>query len=162
MPDDPRRSGGPDLPVAGAARARQAIVGAWRLREWTASGSDGTTSEPFGPQPSGLLVYGADGTMITVITPSSDLDVDGSAGRCFAYAGRYELAAGGIVHIVEISCRPDWVGTRQVRTLDLDESGTSLILMSGPLDIDGAGRIHRLVWERCGPSTVEAKENGSP
>ncbi len=127
---------------------RRSIVGTWQLRSWTAFAGDGTASEPFGREPCGLLVYAADGTMITVITPSPHSDSDRSAAACFAYAGRYEVGDGVVVHLVEASCRPEWVGTRQTRRLDLDDHRTTLTLTSGPLDLGGATRVHRLVWER--------------
>lgn len=141
-------SGGAGEEVNPAKKRRPAIVGTWRLRSWTALDDDGTSSEPMGHEPSGLLVYAADGTMITVITPSPEGESDRSAAACFAYAGRYEVRDDVVVHLVETSCRPDWVGTRQIRKLDLDADGTTLTLTSGPLELGGTTRTHRLVWKR--------------
>ena len=65
-----------------------------------------------------------------------------------AYFGTYDVAADGasVVHHVEGSLNPDWVGGEQVRTLRFD--GERLVLSA---DVRKNGDIvtHTLTWERC-------------
>jgi hypothetical protein len=65
-----------------------------------------------------------------------------------AYFGRYEVARDGqmIVHRVEGSLNPAWVGGNQVRSVRFD--GDRLILHA---NVEKAGTIvrHELTWERC-------------
>ena len=46
------------------------LTGDWRLSDWSSVADDGSSVQPMGPAPSGILVYSADGTMITTIAPS--------------------------------------------------------------------------------------------
>jgi hypothetical protein len=130
-------------------RARS-IVGSWLLRSWTTVDGSGNEHEPFGSQPSGILVYAPDGWMATVITPSAgrggsrpDLP-DPQA--CIGYSGRYEVGDDVVVHLVEVGCRSNWVGSRQVRALEMDPSGTTLILTAHATEVGGVTGVHRLVW----------------
>ena len=46
------------------------LVGAWVLESYEADDPDGTVRTPFGPDATGLLVYGADGRMtVQVMDP---------------------------------------------------------------------------------------------
>ena len=49
-------------------------------------------------------------------------------------------------HHVELSLFPNWVGSRQVRRLELH--GDRMTLRAGPLQMGGRRQIARLVWQR--------------
>jgi hypothetical protein len=51
-------------------------------------------------------------------------------------------------HSVQLSLFPNWVGTVQVRTWDLDDSGDRLTLTSPPIAVSGTTRMQRLTWRR--------------
>ena len=53
-----------------------------------------------------------------------------------------------MIHHVELSLFPNWVGTDQQRSVEL--SGDRLIL-SQPLLLAGTQQVPRLVWERVDP-----------
>jgi hypothetical protein len=87
--------------------------------------SGGRTEHPFGEQPVGLLLYTGDGRMSVHLasgarTPlSSSLDLaelpEAEAALAFrtylGYGGRYRISVDTVVHKVEVSSIPDWVGT---------------------------------------------------
>lgn len=64
----------------------------------------------------------------------------------FAYAGRYNLAEGRVLHHVEIASVQNWVGTDLVRLVSL--AGDRMTLTTPPLSVGGNTRTTSLVWER--------------
>ena len=66
-----------------------------------------------------------------------------------AYAGRYSVHGDRVVHHVELSLFPNWVGTDQQRSVEL--SGDRLILSARPLLLAGTQQVPRLVWKRVDP-----------
>ena len=63
-----------------------------------------------------------------------------------AYAGRYTFGGDHVVHHVELSLFPDWIGTDQHRFVEWSEHG--LTLSAGPLLLAGQPRVPRLIWQR--------------
>lgn len=138
------------------------LVGSWRLERWESEAEDGTTSRPFGDRPEGILVYDADGTMITTIAPSGrprlssadplrggpDDERRGAAETFVAYAGTWAMSGADVVHTVAMSLYPNWVGTRQVRHAAVDRDGARLELSTDPFLFDGRRTVQRLVWRR--------------
>jgi hypothetical protein len=55
-----------------------------------------------------------------------------------AYAGRYSFSGDRVIHHVELSLFPNWVGTDQQRSVEL--SGDRLILSARPLLLAGTSR----------------------
>ena len=107
------------------------LVGSWRLVSWENRDADGTVSYPMGRDVQGYIMYNPDGYMSVIITGPDrpafrDADLGGgtdeerarAAATCIAYCGRYELQAGRVVHYVELSLFPNWVGTTQERFLE--------------------------------------------
>jgi hypothetical protein len=136
------------------------LIGTWRLRSWVSRAQDGSLVEPFGPAPLGYVVYTAEGRMITTISPP-----DGSHRRAvledapteapsaaldsfIAYSGAFRVAAGDVIHSVEMSLKPDWVGSEQLRHVELSAERDRLILSSDPIEAGGRLGRHVLTWER--------------
>jgi hypothetical protein len=77
--------------------------------------------------------------------------VTAAADGYIAYAGRFEVeetAVPTVIHHVEISLVPNWVGRPQRRTVALD--GDRLRLTAPPLEVAGRTTIPRLTWRRDG------------
>lgn len=138
------------------------LVGTWRLDRWTAEAVDGSVIEPFGAAPEGILVYTSDGTMITTLARAGRPSLGGhgllagapeelaAVARSFvAYSGHWRLENGDVIHEVEISLHPDWVGTAQRRHVALDPDGQALILTSDPMAVGDGFGIQRLEWRRA-------------
>lgn len=138
------------------------LVGTWRLLSWQATGEDGSTREPFGAEPLGYVVYTADGRMITTISRGDRAPIGGDllsgpeTGRLdafasfIAYSGTYRVEGQDVVHLVEMSLFPDWVGTLQRRSVELSDDGRHLTLSPGRLRAGGRTERQVLRWERVG------------
>lgn len=137
------------------------LVGTWRLRTWVAEGDDGSIAQPMGEAPEGVLVYTADGTMITTIGRPDRPPIDGGdmlAGppdqqiaamtTFIAYSGSFRVEGGDVLHDVTMSLFPNWVGTQQRRHVAFSNGGRELTLSSDPLVLRGRLSVQRLTWER--------------
>ncbi|MEO1610930.1 MAG: lipocalin-like domain-containing protein [Pseudomonadota bacterium] len=134
---------------------REDLIGVWRLVSFTAKDEADVTSEPFGPAPSGRLIYLADGIMSAHLgaddrPPLLDMGASGaeralSAMRShFSYAGRWRLEGDRVLHDVDMSISPDWVGAVKARDVAFD--GGDMILT----DREPGGRLKVgvLRWRR--------------
>jgi len=141
--------------MKGALEAR--LLGTWRLVLYETVDQAGRRSRPYGDAV-GRLTYDQDGNMTgQVMRPDRApvalgegyaQQVRGAYIGYIAYFGKYEVAPDGqsLVHRVEGSLNPAWVGGNQVRTMRFD--GDRLILHA---TVDKAGEMvrHELTWERC-------------
>jgi hypothetical protein len=108
----------------------------------------------------GYVVYTADGRMITTISRAHRAPIGGdllsasprgraeAAASFVAYSGTFRLEGDEVVHDVEMSLFPDWVGTRQRRHVSLTDDGATLTLSSIPPTAGGPSVCRRLIWER--------------
>lgn len=141
----------------------QTPVGTWRLVSWEAHGADGSVWYPMGEAVVGYLLYTADGYMAAhlmgpgrtgfasrdVLRPDAEEAV-AAIGSYVAYCGAYEIIASGIVvHHVELSLPPHWIGADQERFFEL--TGNRLTISTRPIRATGQGGTHQLVWERARP-----------
>jgi hypothetical protein len=136
------------------------LIGTWLRRRWQLTLDDGTAEEPFGQVPQGLVVYTLDGRMITTIgqrdrpAVANDLSTADDAARLaairtfIAYSGPFAIEGDDVVHTVEMSLDPAWIGTRQRRHVELSDEGRTLTLSTDPLLVVGRRGRHRLTWER--------------
>jgi hypothetical protein len=139
-----------------------ALVGAWRLVSWENRAADGEVSYPMGTDALGYLLYTADGRFSVTISrrdrpgfTASDLlggttQEQARAVQGFvAYTGRYSFLGDRVIHHVELSLFPNWIGSDQERWVEL--AGRRLILSASPLLLAGKRQVPRLVWERVDP-----------
>jgi hypothetical protein len=119
------------------------VVGTWRLESWTVRHEDGAVSNALGEHGTGLAVFTADGWLSAHLTFDEPVQfAPDQAATYLGYAGRYRLVSDQLVTTVAISSIPAWVGTEQVRDVEL--AGDTLVLRPPPV---GAVR-HELRW-RC-------------
>jgi hypothetical protein len=139
--------------------ARDAIVGAWGLLSWENHAVDGQVTYPMGTDAIGYVVYAADGRFSITISRrgraefaagdllSGTTEEKARAMEGFvAYAGRYSFHGDRVIHHVELSLFPNWVGSDQERWLEL--AGDRLTLSASALLLAGKQQVPRLVWER--------------
>jgi Lipocalin-like domain len=142
--------------------ARDALVGAWRLVSWENQAADGQVTYPMGTDPIGYVLYAAAGHFSVTISRrgragfAADDLLSGAAEEkaramegFVAYAGRYTFHGDRVIHHVELSLFPNWVGSDQERWVEL--VGDRLILSASPLLLAGEQQVPRLVWERVDP-----------
>jgi hypothetical protein len=116
------------------------LFGGWRLESWSLLYDDGRPAElPMGPDAKGYILYTPDGHVSATIMRAD-------TSRCFAYAGRFELADDTVFHIIELSTDPALIGVRSTRHIKLE--GDRLIL-SGPDFLPGTNRTQQIVWRRA-------------
>jgi hypothetical protein len=143
--------------------ARDALVGGWRLVSWETRADDGQVTHPLGTDPIGYVLYTADGRFSIAISrrdragfAAGDLLSGTTQEKAralegfVAYAGRYSFYGDRIIHHVELSLFPNWVGSDQERWVEL--AGDRLTLSASPLLLAGKQQVPRLVWERVDSS----------
>ena len=111
------------------------VIGVWRLvsykRQNPTSGE--VLSKELNDNSGGLLVYTAGGRMSVLL----------KAANLVTYAGRFTVAGDRIVHHVELSNIPDFVGRDLERAVAISESRMTLKAASMFSDTK-----YTLVWER--------------
>ncbi|GER86939.1 hypothetical protein KDW_11010 [Dictyobacter vulcani] len=145
------------------------LTGTWKLAAVEIRFSDGDIIYPWGLQARGHLVYAADGYMSAVISASErvhfttddiltgTIEEQARAARSYiSYGGPYEIHGNEVIHHVEVSLFPNWVGQQQRRFIEAVD-GEQLILRSAPLLASGREGIGYLIWKRHvqTPGTIE-------
>ena len=144
------------------------LLGTWHLERWEIAYGDGRAPTlPYGADATGLILYTADGWMSACIgragRPRLTSDSVRSAPKpqrlaafesWFQYAGPYELrersdGAWEVVHRVTHALNPNFVGTEQVRKVDIDAEGTLTLSASDTVPGSLVARHHRLRWRRA-------------
>lgn len=143
------------------------LIGTWRLVEWTFTVNESRPTHPWGGDPVGLLTYTGDGRMNASLmssdrppAPTRTLSAAPAGIRAAAaagylsYAGAYTVEGDDVLHHIELSLMPNWVGRTERRHIGWlpTESGEDLVLSTPPTRTDG-GRtaVNRLRWARIEP-----------
>ena len=114
----------------GPIAAQEVLEGTWKLVSSTRTNTTtGATTDSFGPNPLGYIMYGKDGRMMVLITRSdrpkpdsidNDKMTDEQRSRLFssmfAYSGTYKFDGKIIEHHIDLSWNQVWSGTTQIRT----------------------------------------------
>ena len=144
--------------------AANKFTGTWRLLACEGQWSDGRVTYPYGHEPGGLLIYDGQGSfagqIMTQERPAfatgnllkgSDAEVRAAFEGYLAYYGSYTVdeTNGLMVHDVEGSFFPNWIGDRQVRRFEFLDDGR-LRLSTMPIQGARAQLIVVLLWERVG------------
>ena len=136
------------------------LIGTWRLTSWeNRSLVDAQLSYPLGKDAVGYIMYNEDGYMFVAIMgpkrpkfAADDLlsgtkEEEAQAEETYvSYCGRYEYKGETVVHHVELSLFPNWVGVEQERLLEL--TGNRLTLSTRPILLGGIQQSAHLIWER--------------
>jgi len=136
------------------------LIGTWRLVSWeNRSVVDGLLSYPLGKDATGYIMYNEDGYMFVAIMGPNRLkfaaddllsgttEEEAQAEETYvSYCGRYEFEGDTVVHHVELSLFPNWVGGEQERLVDL--RGDRLTLSTPPILLRGIQQTAHLIWER--------------
>jgi hypothetical protein len=138
------------------------LIGTWRLVEWTFTVDDSRPTRPWGGNPAGLLTYTADGRMSaslmslgrpaapTRTLSAAPVDIRAAAAAGYlSYAGSYSMDGDDVLHHIELSLMPNWVGKTERRHIEWmpTAGGHDLVLSTPPTRTDG-GRtaVNRLRW----------------
>jgi lipocalin-like protein len=140
--------------------ASNPLIGTWRLVSWENRSVDGQeVSYPLGKDATGYIMYNQDGYMfVAIMAPhrlrfaSDDLlsatkEEEAQAEETYvSYCGRYDFLGDRVVHHVEMSLFPNWIGGDQERLVDL--RGNRVTLSTRALLLRGIQQTAHLIWER--------------
>lgn len=143
------------------------IIGTWKLVSWVFRDKQGEPVHYFGENATGILMYDGNGYMNAQLmrsgrkTFASD-SIDGGTlietqdAFCsyLAYFGRYyEDRPGEIIHVVEGSLFPNWLGRKEVRYGKIEND--HLILYTPPIPVRDTEIVFYITWERVFEPTEE-------
>ena len=133
------------------------VVGTWRVTsvsQLTLNTND--VSRPYGDNPIGYLQYSPGGHMVAFIQtgnpkrpipPFSESDRAELHEGIAAYAGNYSVDGNKVTHHVVAAWRPDWIGSNQVRYIELN--GKNLTIKTAPVtDPTGKQVVGTMTFER--------------
>ena len=137
---------------------KNAFIGTWKMVSFVVE-RGGQISYPRGKDAVGYIIYSEDGFMSAVIMPAnrprfaadtlasgSDQEKAAATDSYMSYCGRYEIQGNKVVHHVEASLFPNWIGTDLERTFEFDDD--RIILSPPPRVVDGIKQSSHLTWER--------------
>jgi hypothetical protein len=137
--------------------SNEAFIGSWELQEWSAELNNGKIVFPFGEDAKGSITYDDFGNMAVQIMKNNRVqflsedplqaqadEVIEAYNGFIAYCGKYKVdtSSNQVIHQIEISSFPNWVGQNQVRFYTFIED--KMILST---DIIGSSR-HKLIWKK--------------
>ena len=119
------------------------FIGTWKLMSYENRSEDQVTY-PLGKNPVGYIMYNAEGYMAVALMASNrkrflSMDILGGTteeivaayGTYLSYCGKYAVTEDRVIHHVEVSSYPNWIGEDQVRFYKFE--GNKLILSTPPL-----------------------------
>jgi len=136
------------------------LAGSWKLISFHSKDSSGQTTYPFGKDAQGRLIYEPDGRLaVQLMNPNrprfqsddpmvtSETEVRAAFDGYTAYYGTYSVNPDEktIVHHIEASLLPNWVGTDQLRHFEFDGK---YLTLKGDLLLGGVQGVVSLVWQR--------------
>lgn len=134
--------------------------GLWRIVSWVQDYDDGRLIHPMGVELDGFIDYRDDGTFAVMISrrdramfttggqwDASQAEKASAYDAMLAYAGRYEFQDGNVLHHVEISLFPGWIGGTQKRRIVTSGDGT-LALEARLEEGTAEARTARILWNR--------------
>lgn len=138
------------------------FIGTWKMVSVEERKPNGELVEPrYGARPSGYIMYDATGHVaVQIMKPGRPRFASDDAGQATAaeaksafdgygaYFGTYEIneAEGYVIHHVEGSVFPNYVGSDQKRGFEL--SGDQLILKPPTRQVGGEQHTTRVTWQR--------------
>jgi hypothetical protein len=139
---------------------KEKIIGTWKLISWTYKNDQGVDVDYFGKNSMGILIYDASGYMNVQIMKGdrqkfSSESINGATAEealdafnsYLAYFGKYvEEKPGEMVHTVEGSLFPNWLGKKEVRYGRIE--GDLLVLSTPPIQAGGVPTVFYITWKR--------------
>ena len=130
------------------------------MKEWRIELGDGSTRYPFGTDAVGQILYTHEGKMSAVIMTGNRSRFGKHSARhlsesqkivafdsYFHYAGTWVIEGDQLVHSVDFSLNPDFMGTQQRRSAKLQDP-YHLTLSAREKSDGGTSRLHYLEWCR--------------
>jgi hypothetical protein len=117
-----------------------ALIGTWRMISWTKRRiTTGEITHAMGPNPIGYIAYHADGRMMALVVDSRRAELKGATpsnkekiqlfDSMLAYSAKYTLTENQLIHHVDVTCNPAWIGN-MMRPFEI--RGETLIISDAP------------------------------
>jgi hypothetical protein len=138
------------------------LVGRWSLVSFEVIGDTGEIRYPYGQTPVGYILYAADGFMSVAVMSGARRSFAASAfagsdgtqqekaaafDGYLSYSGRYDTGHDNVVHRIDVSLFPNWVGTAIDRAVMID--GDRLTLTGSTTREKGKSPTVRVTWKRA-------------
>lgn len=147
------------LSVSATALAADELYGTWRLVSFKRTTvATGETTDMFGASPKGMLFFGRDGRVFSLLTSDkrpnvpaeklTDLDRAELFKTMVAYTGTYTFDGKTLKLRVDVSWNESWNGMEQVRNARIE--GKKLYISADPAigALDGKLRTSVFTWEK--------------
>jgi lipocalin-like protein len=134
------------------------LLGRWRIVEWVQRYDDGREVHPLGRDLQGFIQYDRDRVFCFLCCgerpalsggqwTAPQAEKAAAYASCLSYSGTYEIFGNEILHKIDLSLYPNWVGTVQRRGAAFH--GDRRIALTARLE-EGTGdaRTAELTWER--------------
>lgn len=143
------------------------LVGTWFLQEWDCILDGSFHNHPFGKGAQGVISYSPGGRMSAILmkpdrsnlsVPSllkaTDLEKQSVVNGYVSYAGGWRVEEDQVIHTVDFSLLPNWIGTELVRKISWTSEFSAadeppqLILSTEPqATSSGKMIVNRLRWK---------------
>jgi hypothetical protein len=134
------------------------FIGTWKLVSYENRSGDQVTY-PLGKDAVGYIMYNHEGYMAVAIMHSKRQkfsspdpmsipaeEMVAAASAYISYCGKYEVTEDKVIHLIEVSLIPNWVGQKLERFYKFEED--KLMLTTPPMIFGGKQQIGSLIWKR--------------
>lgn len=142
---------------------REKFIGTWNLAHWDVQTTDGQHyTYPYGKEAKGSIIYTEAGRMTAMLMQlnrpkfeiphswkGTAVEIKQAFQGYTAYAGNFKIVGNTVVHQVDMSLFPNWIGIDLVRNYEFRHNDKQLVLSTEPsLTKKGIEIKQVLLWER--------------
>lgn len=139
------------------------FIGAWNLVHWDVQTATGQHfNYPYGESAKGSIIYTQAGRMSAQLMrkdrPSFEIphswkgtteETKNAFQGYTAYSGTFKIVDNTVIHQVDMSLFPNWIGTDLVRTFEFQQADNQLLLSTTPFKTRKGHLVKQvLLWER--------------
>jgi hypothetical protein len=138
---------------------RKQWFGTWRLEAIELRNTRGVTTQPYGKNPTGYIMYLEPDRMAVAfgngnrpafatedMLGGTEQEKSAAFESFVSYCGTFHVGEKSVVHRIDVSLFPNWVGTSQERLYRFE--GNTLDLSTLPFLIKGEQQTAHLIWRR--------------
>ncbi len=141
---------------------KEQFIGTWNLVYYKIIKADGSIfSYPYGKNCKGNILYTKAGRMTALLMnpdrPNYEIahpwkgtseEMKKAIRGYTSYAGKFRIEKNSVIHQVDLSLFPNWIGTDLVRNFEFSSDNRELLLSTQPFPAKGFMLQDVLLWER--------------
>jgi hypothetical protein len=133
--------------------------GTWSLETCEVRSASGVTSYPYGKNGTGYIMYLEPNRMAVAISGENrrafavadmlggtEEEKSAAIESYVSYCGTFQVGEQSVIHRIDVSLFPNWVGTSQERLYSFD--GDTLHLSTNPFLFNGKQQTAHLIWNK--------------